>query len=245
MEITSVLNDANDNGGRDVTIKPAASQGAVDDSAAQLDELAGFEMGQTSDNLPQRKFDVNNTIITNDKSAVGDYKTVMPPTPKIEDMQPTPVTTPEPAPQPESESTIDVSMASITDPAKMDFIKTYTKEYDDLVASTTHAVELLLDQIDKTVKEHTSDIVIPEEAIAFVDGEKPKDGKVQKFDDAQQIVRSIMDKASQAKKDSEAAAAEASQIYDGIQQFKRDTKEEIADIRNRDEFGHPIKPIHK
>lgn len=239
MEITSILNDSNDGGGKDVTMKPASSQGMVDDSAAQLDALAGFQMGDSSNDTSDltRKFDINQTIVTNDKSSVGDYKTVARPTPIVEP-DPEPVQ-PEVAPEP-------VTIApqiddGITDPAKMDFIKTYTKEYDDLVAATTHAVELLLDQIDKTVKEHTSDITIPDEALPYIDGDKPKDGKVQKFDDAQQIVRAIMDKASQAKKDSESAAAEASQIYDGIQQFKRDTKDEIADIRNRDEFGHPIK----
>ena len=49
----------------------------------------------------------------------------------------------------------------------------------------------------------------------------------------------IMDKASEAKKQGEEAAMEASRVYDSIQQFKKDTQAEIASIRNRDEFGRP------
>lgn len=241
MEITSILNDSNDGGGQDVTIKPASSQGVAGNDLSQLDDLTGFQIGQDTSGHAKthREFDVNQTIVTNDKSAVGDYKTIKA-TPAPAEVVPPVVEENKPVvPEPNIAETIADNMP--IDPAKMDFIKTYTREYDDLVASTTHAVELMLDQIDKTVKEHTSDITIPDEVVPFIDGEKPKDNKVQKFDDAQQIIRAVMDKASQAKKDSEAAAAEASQIYDGIQQFKRDTKDEIADIRNRDEFGHPIK----
>lgn len=127
----------------------------------------------------------------------------------------------------------------VTDPAKMDFIKTYTKEYDSLVDETTKAVKLILASIDKTVHDHTSDIDIPVEAIKFL-SDKPKDNKVQKFDEAQKIVNLIMQKATQAKQQSEQAAMEASRIYDSIQQFKKDTNDEIAAIKNRDEFGRPI-----
>ena len=109
------------------------------------------------------------------------------------------------------------------------------------MASATHAVEAILDSIDNTVREHSNDIDIPEEAISFLD-DKPKNNKVSKFDEAQSIVRTIMGKASDAKKQGEQAAMEASRIYDNIQQFKKDTKDEIASIRNRDEFGRPKDP---
>lgn len=194
------------------------------------DPLADF----TADDGKKFKFNTNKTIDTSDDSIVGDFNAIKSITPVTEDGLPV----------------VDDDRPEIISPAKMDFIKTYTKEYDDLVAATTHAVELILASIDKTVEDHSNDIKIPEEALPFI-AEKPKDNKVPKFDDAQEIVRSIMQQATSAKVQSENAAREASKIYDNIQQFKRDTSTQIEDIRNRDEFGHPkrrhgknnVKPI--
>ena len=195
-------------------------------STNSLDPLANFTLG-------------DNGISTSDESSVGGYTRIKETAPADSqvDLSATPMgsedSTAEP-PQINHESDF-----VITDPAKMDFVKTYTKEYDDLVEASTHAVESILTSIDTTVREHTNDIAIPEEALQFIDGDKPKDNKVSKFDEAQAIVRSIMSKASEAKKQGEEAAMEASRVYDSIQQFKKDTQTEIASIRNRDEFGRP------
>jgi hypothetical protein len=43
-----------------------------------------------------------------------------------------------------------------------------------------------------------------------------------------------MERANEAKQQSEAAAAEASQIYDEVQAFKRDTKQQIATLTGDD-----------
>ena len=192
-------------------------------SGNQLDPLAGFTIGENGEKL---EFNANSTISTSDSSSVGDYSEIKQPE--------------QPAPEP---AKVEIAPEKkpklvISDPAKMDFVKTYTKEYDDVVASATHAVESILNSIDKTVREHTNEITIPEEAASFLE-EKIEGGKVSKFDDAQSIVHKIMNKASQAKREGEQAAAEAARIYDGIQQFKKQTRAEIASIRNRDEFGQP------
>lgn len=192
-------------------------------SGNQLDPLAGFTIGENGEKL---EFNANSTISTSDSSSVGDYSEIKQPE--------------QPAPEP---AKVEIAPEKkpklvISDPAKMDFVKTYTKEYDDVVASATHAVESILNSIDKTVREHTNEIAIPEEAASFLD-EKIEGSKVSKFDDAQSIVHKIMNKASQAKREGEQAAAEAARIYDGIQQFKKQTRAEIASIRNRDEFGQP------
>ena len=224
MDIPANINDDTATSGISAIPTDITNDGG---SGNQLDPLAGFTLGDNGEKL---EFNANETISTSDSSSVGDYSEIKEaPTPLTPPVEPTPVMPQETAPQPDE---------AITDPAKMDFVRTYTKEYDDLVASATHAVESILNSIDKTMREHTNDIVIPEEALPFLDN-KPKDNKVTKFDEAQSIVRTIMGKASTAKKEGEQAAMEASQIYDGIQQFKRDTKAEIASIRNRDEFGHP------
>lgn len=169
------------------------------------------------------RFNANETISTSDRSAVGDFSAIKQAARRPVAVQPTPM----------QKGEISAE--------KMDFIKTYTREFDDAVVATTHAVELILKSIDKTVKEHTNDIEIPEEAIPFIPKDaRPANNKVPKFDDAQDIVRNIMAQAQSAKSQSEQAAMEAAKIYDSIQQFKRDTNDQIADIRNRDEFGDPI-----
>lgn len=201
-------------------------------SGNDLDPLAHFTIGDNGEKL---EFNTNDTISTSDHSTVGDYAEVKEPEPEEDEEEDAP------AEEPQIAEVDHSSDFAITDPAKMDFVKTYTKEFDDLVASATHAVEAILDSIDNTVREHSNDIDIPEEAISFLD-DKPKNNKVSKFDEAQSIVRTIMGKASDAKKQGEQAAMEASRIYDNIQQFKKDTKDEIASIRNRDEFGRPKDP---
>lgn len=179
------------------------------DPKANIDELAKTQ---------KIEFAGNDTISANDNSTIGGYLSYQDrPNENYDD------TLPE---------------YRVVDPEKMDFIKTYTKEFDDLVDQTTHAVGLILDSIDKTVKEHLDDITIPEEANPFL-VEKLEDGRVTKFDDAQQIVRLIMSKAIEAKSSSEQAAIEASRVYDNIQQFKKDTNDQITDIYSRDEFGRP------
>lgn len=197
--------------------KPATSLNANQ----VLEELTipdGFSDQLSSDG--NFDFKMNRTIKTNDNSAVGDFM----------------------ADQPAEEQIIVPTgsgnqLSSMT-PEKMDFIKTYTQQYDDLVAETTHAVHLTLESIDRTVREHLNYIAVPEEMLPFIE-DKPADGKVDKFDDAQRLIRLVMAKAAEAKQQAEQAAHESAQIYDDIQQFKKDTNERIEDINNRDEFGQP------
>lgn len=191
---------------------------------AQDNELAGVVVDENGQKF---QFDPNNTISTSDNSSVGDFAKM-----EVENTTTNPIN--------------DNALASVSNntkkgmsPAKMDFVMTYTKEYDDLVAAALHAVELILTSIDKTVTEHKDDITIPEEAVNFLD-QKPENNRVSKFDEAQQIVKTVMGKATEAKASGEQAAKEASQIYDNIQRFKKDTRDDIASIRNRDEFGQPI-----
>lgn len=230
MDIPAI-NDKDDNG--QVTV-PVSNGGSNDDQATndQLSTLGNLTIGSggsldpladfTGDDGKKFEFSTNKTIDTSDDSIVGNFNAIKQISNISEDGLPD----------------VEADKTGIISPAKMDFIKTYTKEYDDLVAATIHAVELILKSIDKTVEDHSNDIKIPEEALPFIN-EKPKDNKVPKFDDAQEIVRDIMQQATSAKSQSENAAREASKIYDNIQQFKRDTNTQIEDIRNRDEFGHP------
>lgn len=216
MDIDSILQSRGARGGRldiaNLGIDPV-------DTNTQI-------VGVDPDSGNQIGFNVNETINTNDNSAVGDFMAI-----QQQAAEPEPEPTPEPEPV--------VVPAEPMDPDKLDFIKTYTKEYDDVVSESTHAVELVLASIDKTVKDHSGFIDIPAEAVTFLDN-KPEGNKVSKFDDAQEIVRTIMAKASDAKSQAETAAQEASKIYDDIQQFKKDTNQQIAEIRSRDEFGNRI-----
>lgn len=228
-----------------------------DSSAAEKIKMASMSRFDPLNNLgddnkqnsePELKFDANDTIITNDDSEVGGYSKVtrqhtdeeplnIPELP-LEDIK---VSGGQKAEKAQPDTVADAPQADPISPEKMDFIKTYTKEYDDTVAGTTHAVEMILDSIDKTVKSHADSIAIPEEAITYISDNKPTDGKVSKYEEAQEIVRSIMTLAESTKKQSEQAAQEASQIYDSIQQFRHDTEAEIKDIRSRDEFGNVVK----
>ena len=184
MDISSML--GKNNGSKDAK---AISVDEVNDDGGQFEALGDYNVDGQGHRL---EFNPNETINTSDNAVVGDYNVVKP-----QYTDPEPIVTPsqpEAIPAPTDDEAID--------PAKMDFIKTYTREYDDTVASATHAVELILSAIDKTVHDHTNNIDIPEEALPFID-DKPKDNKVSKFDDAQQIVRTIMGRASEAKSQGE------------------------------------------
>lgn len=226
-DITKGLNVAPNAGADD-----SSASAVTNDQSGVLDPLAGMTYEEDGKTL---EFNANETISTSDASSVGGYTEVKDTTPLIDAVDlsgatPTAVET-EPAP---AEPEVPANL-SITDPQKLDFIKTYTKEYDDIVATAAHSVEMILAAIDKTVKDHTNDIEIPEEASAFL-AEKPKNGKVPKFDDAQEIVHTIIAKANEAKQLGEKAALEASKVYDDIQQFKRETKAELVQLRNHDSY---------
>lgn len=239
MDIPSDKNTKNKPESSDVSSVPT-NVASDTDSVGVLDSVDSFALGDNGEKL---KFNPNETISTSDKSSVGGYTRIKEAVPV--DLRPDLPIAPMGSEEASSSLTPEQPQVNhesdfvITDPAKMDFVKTYTKEYDDLVEASTHAVESILTSIDTTVREHTNDIAIPEEALQFIDGDKPKNNKVSKFDEAQAIVHSIMGKASEAKKQGEEAAMEASRVYDSIQQFKKDTQAEIASIRNRDEFGRP------
>ena len=117
-------------------------------------------------------------------------------------------------------------MAPPKDTVKEDFIKTYTKEFDDMLQRATIAVQKILDSIDTVIREHASDIAIPTEANEFLE-KPPVNNKVQKFDDARAIIEIIMARANEAKQNSEQAATEAARVYDEVQQFRNNTKEQI------------------
>ncbi len=118
------------------------------------------------------------------------------------------------------------------DPEKIKFIKTYTAEFDEAMHRATDAVQKILDAIDTTINDHAPDIKIPEEANEFLD-KAPTGGKVEKFEEAREIIRHLMEKANESKQQSEAAATEAAKVYDEVQQFKKDTKEQIAELEKK------------
>ena len=115
------------------------------------------------------------------------------------------------------------------DPEKEKFIKTYTEEFDQTLRRATEAAAKILDAIDTTIREHLPEISIPREANEFLE-HAPENGKAEKFDDAQEMVRTIMAKANEAKAQSAAAAAEAAKVYDEVQNFKKTTKEQITSL---------------
>jgi hypothetical protein len=116
------------------------------------------------------------------------------------------------------------------DPAKINFIKTYTEKHDDLVRRATDAADKVLDSIDTAINEHTDDIAIPAEAREFIGDDQAPD-KVERFDDAREIVRKIMEAAQAAKEESTRAAEEANHIYDEVQQFKQQIRDQIGELR--------------
>lgn len=219
----------------------AQNDGAAADDAndAILGPLAGVSLG--GDQQPADDWSIvpNKTLDTNDQSVVGDlaHKTApVDPLPDFSDFQPAqPVNSNEPTnPQPAADpiaTTVPENLPTpeIIDPDKEQFIKTYTEEFDLVIAHATDAVDKILVAIDNTVREHLPDIAIPHEIDEFIDT-PPSDYKVEKFDDAQDIVKAVMDKANEAKQQSAAAAAEAAKVYDGVQQFKQQTREEIKNL---------------
>ena len=242
MDIPALFTEGSDNQAVDTTnanFTQGSEQGRLDQATnASMNNLNG--QGYIDDN-PMEKLVRNDTINTNDNSAVGDFKAVMPDPPEQPSI-PDPI---EATTSSDSDDQQPASTASltVTDPTEMDFIKTYTKEFDLTIERAMAAVRQILEAIDKTVSDHSDDIEIPDVASEFLE-KKPDNGKVQKFADAQQIVRTVMQKAVQAKEQSEAAAKEAAKIYADIQDFKRDTEEQIESIKSRDEFGQ-IRPTDK
>ena len=230
MDIPSVFANGNVSATVSTASNSTASQPVLNSATTDfgLDPLAGYGLGgePIGANGKREELITNETINTSDKSKVGNFS-------EIQDE-------PEPAPAPApvvaaSTNPMDPTF-NVTDPVKLDFIKTYTSEYDATVVRALAAVQSLLKSIDDTVKNHTDDIAIPESANEFID-QAPAGGRVPKFDDAQNIVRAVMERANTAKSQSEEAAREAAKIYDDIQQFKRDTEDEVESIKARDEFG--------
>lgn len=173
----------------------------------------------------------NETVTTNDSSVVGEVKESEPEDldqgPTVEPFIPEPVSEVEP---PLEAETIPTSgLLPSEDPEKTDFIKTYTAEYDESLARATDAIQKMLDSVDKSIHDKLPDISIPQEALEFLK-KPPAESKVEKFEDVRELVKEIMDRANEAKQQSEAAATEASRIYDEVQAFKRDTKQQIAEL---------------
>jgi hypothetical protein len=207
--------------------------GASDDSTDGTTDATVPNLGENDDIVP------NDTITTNDWSKVGDVKTDEPPAeePFVPTFTPTPVSEPAPEIQPEPAPTPEVPFASelkyklpgVDDPEKVAFIKTYTEEFDEAMRRATDAADDILGAIDKAVHEHSPDITIPDAAEEFL-SKKPTDKKVEKFEDAREIVNEVLDRAADAKEQAAKAAEEAARIYDEVQAFKQETKHRIADL---------------
>lgn len=249
MDISGMFEETGQNAAKGDSVSSSGSQSA----AINVDGLIGADSsatngGATTDNAATNMVDPlsfkdgiipNETVTTNDLSVVGEAK------PPEEEPEPTvepfmPELEPKPAPEPEAvepepeppiiaptitEPTMTISEPD--DPEKEDFIKTYTAEYDDTLRRATAAVDKTLDSVDKSIHEKLPDIIIPEEANEFLK-KHPEGGKVEKFEEVREMVREIMEHANEAKQQSEAAAAEAARIYDEVQAFKKETKEQIA-----------------
>ncbi|MFZ2560499.1 MAG: hypothetical protein WAW91_02625 [Candidatus Nanoperiomorbaceae bacterium] len=207
------------------------------------DPLAGMALdGSQSSTTPGESIVPNKTLDTNDESIVGDIAS------KINNLNnPDPITalrnlvspssTKEPEPKPDPSIAPASSVASpagitepeIIDPDKENFIKTYTEEFDLTLVRATEAVSQVLVEVDNTIRERLPNITIPREIDEFIDN-PPTNHQVEKFDDAQDIVKAIMAKANEAKEQSEAAATEAAKVYDEVQSFKQQTRAEIATL---------------
>jgi hypothetical protein len=111
----------------------------------------------------------------------------------------------------------------------MAFIKTYTEEFDEALRRATDAAESILNAIDKAVHEHSPNITVPDAADEFL-AKKPPNNKVEKFEDAREVVNEVLSRASDAKAQAAKAAEEAARIYDEVQAFKRETEEKIATL---------------
>ena len=145
------------------------------------------------------------------------------PMPAVEPIIDTPQIMPSPVPD------ISVPQPISDDTEKLDFIKTYTAEYDETLLRAAGTINKILDSVDQAMHDKLASISIPEEANEFLD-KAPTDGAVQSFEDVRVVVKSVMDKAVEAKQQSQAAAEEAGRIYDEVQAFKRETKQQISDL---------------
>ncbi len=230
---------------------PALFGKKSDDAAGVPPVIATPTDDSTADNaaIDTNNIIPNETIEPNDLSLIGETAKPVPPVindvsePDLSSLPFAPHTKPQTKPeskvvtlpQPKSDGSDDLSSVAVTpspepkDPAKTDFIKTYTQDFDDTLDRATTAAQKVLDSIDAAIKDKSSDITVPEEAKEFIDN-PPEDGKVQKFEDARVIVRTIMQRATEAKQQSEAAAAEAAKVYDEVQAFKKETKEQIKNL---------------
>jgi hypothetical protein len=200
------------------------------------DPLAGVDDSATDDSATTDEEDdivPNETITTNDWSKVGDVRPdemptmVVPESPALgEALEPEIV--PEIVPEaPPFASELKYKLPGVDDPEKIAFIKTYTEEFDEALKRATGAAESILDAIDKAVHEHSPSITVPDAADEFL-AKKPADNKVEKFEDAREIVREVLARAADAKAESAKAAEEAARIYDEVQAFKKETKDQIA-----------------
>lgn len=226
--------DANENEATDVTTNTTTT--ASSSPVVDVNSLLGDDDGSsTSDDgsvaaaNPMDDIVPNETVTTNDSSVVGEVKE-----PELEDIDQGPtvepfVPEPEIAVVPEPETVATSELSPPEDPEKTDFIKTYTAEYDDSLARATDAIQKMLDSVDKSIHDKLPDISIPQEALEFLK-KPPAESKVEKFEDVRELVKEIMDRANEAKQQSEAAATEASRIYDEVQAFKHDTKQQIAEL---------------
>ena len=173
---------------------------------------------------------------TPDASSVDVTSQFTPPTPPVVDA---PTDAPAVATPTISSFAPPAIAPALDDPEKITFIKTYTKEFDDALHRATTAAQKVLDAIDSAIRERAADIAIPEEANEFL-ATPPKNGKVEKFEDARAVVREIMTKAEEAKQQSAAAADEAAKVYDEVQAFKKETKEQIDQLN--DDVANPAEP---
>ena len=207
------------------------------------DPLAGVDDPSASANpvVDDKDDDIvpNETITTNDWSKVGEVKPNEPPAEEL----PTAIIPPQPAKEPESEvpqeletseieippfaSELKYKGPGVDDPEKIAFVKTYTEEFDDALIRATNSAQNILDAIDKAIHEHSPDITVPDSAEEFL-AKKIPGNKVEKFDDARDIVREVLARAADAKAQAAKAAEEAARIYDEVQAFKKETEDQIA-----------------
>ncbi len=249
MDISGMFNEASPNSDgsetANVDANPSSSP-VVDVNSLLGDDANGTAPTSTDDNAAATgddqsvaSFDPldvivpNETITTNDSTVVGEAKELEPEEdssePTVEPFIPEPAVQPEIPSAPEMVVAPEPVPAPIEDTEKTDFIKTYTAEYDEALSRATDSIQKMLDSVDKSIHEKLPDISIPEEANEFLK-KPPTDNKVEKFEDVRELVREVMERANEAKQQSEAAAAEASQIYDEVQAFKHDTKQQIANL---------------
>ncbi|MGE5309686.1 MAG: hypothetical protein ACM3JF_01235 [Sphaerimonospora mesophila] len=226
VDVNSLLGDTD----TDANANDATTQPATDDNATATDDSQSLAMPD-----PLNDIVPNETVTTNDSSVVGETKapdadeTGQEPT--VEPFIPDPIQQPEIAPLPDPTAIIapEILPPAPEDPEKVEFIKTYTAEFDESLRRATDAIQNTLDSVDKSIHEKLPDITIPEQANEFLK-KAPTDGKVEKFEDVREVVSEIMERANDAKQQSEAAAAEAARIYDEVQTFKHETKQQISEL---------------